>query len=497
MILQTLDAREMSCLAFTSWSHAQSCVSLIQTRLPGAPASVFAVSVQGEEESVRVGAGPIYAVVYKTSFHEAALTFWRLTGTGISSRHAEEFGERLQDRKQLAVKPVYGQPLLSSRKSKIEDSASLAIKDRICHLLQRASRRPDVADNVSSSHVSLYPTGMSAIYHCCRLLNAWRPSICLAFGFLYELTPKLLESYSTSFRFYGFGNEEELDQLELLVKSHHDSGRSVQSVWCECPSNPLLHTVNFTRLRALADLYGFLIVIDDTIGTFANVDLLPIADILVTSLTKSFSGEANVMGGSLTLNSKSIFYTDLSKRLERAYVPELHPLDAKILEFNSRDFLPRIATMNQTAYYLVTLLSTFAANPSSVITRIFHPSVLPSRSSYDKHMRHSTPHFVPGHGGLFTIEFVNENAACIFFNALDIHKGPSLGACVTLAQPYVQTVFALEKEWAASYGLSDTIVRISVGLEDPRSLGRAFRKAFGMASWALKGWDEQVHGVCV
>jgi cystathionine gamma-synthase len=58
-----------------------------------------------------------------------------------------------------------------------------------------------------------------------------------------------------------------------------------------------LKTPNLKRLRALADEYDFLIVIDETIGNFANVRVLQHADIVVSSLTKVFSGDSNVMGG--------------------------------------------------------------------------------------------------------------------------------------------------------------------------------------------------------
>jgi cystathionine gamma-synthase len=47
----------------------------------------------------------------------------------------------------------------------------------------------------------------------------------------------------------------------------------------------------------LADKYDFFIVVDETVGNFANVEVLPYVDIVVSSLTKVFSGEANVMGG--------------------------------------------------------------------------------------------------------------------------------------------------------------------------------------------------------
>lgn len=51
------------------------------------------------------------------------------------------------------------------------------------------------------------------------------------------------------------------------------------------------------KLRQLADEYGFVIVVDETIGSFANIEVLPLADIVVSSLSKVFSGETNVLGG--------------------------------------------------------------------------------------------------------------------------------------------------------------------------------------------------------
>ena len=58
-----------------------------------------------------------------------------------------------------------------------------------------------------------------------------------------------------------------------------------------------MRSVDLSRLRALADKYDFAIVVDETVGNFANVDVLPYADIVATSLTKIFSGQADTMGG--------------------------------------------------------------------------------------------------------------------------------------------------------------------------------------------------------
>jgi len=69
------------------------------------------------------------------------------------------------------------------------------------------------------------------------------------------------------------------------------------ALFCEFPGNPLLRSPDLVRIRQLADQYGFVVVVDETVGNFINVEVMAFADIVVSSLTKIFSGDANVMGG--------------------------------------------------------------------------------------------------------------------------------------------------------------------------------------------------------
>jgi cystathionine gamma-synthase len=78
-----------------------------------------------------------------------------------------------------------------------------------------------------------------------------------------------------------------------------ESGEEILALFCEFPSNPLLKAPNLVRIRELADKYNFAVVIDETVGNFLNVNVLPYADVVVSSLTKVFSGDSNVMGGRL------------------------------------------------------------------------------------------------------------------------------------------------------------------------------------------------------
>jgi cystathionine gamma-synthase len=111
--------------------------------------------------------------------------------------------------------------------------------------------------------------------------------------FPYIDTLKILEKFGPGCLFYGHGNAEELDDLEQRLKN----GERFLSLFCEFPGNPLLKSPDLVRIRQLADQYDFAIVIDETIGNFLNVHVLPYADVVVSSLTKIFSGDSNVMGG--------------------------------------------------------------------------------------------------------------------------------------------------------------------------------------------------------
>jgi len=118
--------------------------------------------------------------------------------------------------------------------------------------------------------------------------------------FPYMDTILLLRKLGPGCHFLGHGSDDDIDSLERILEEElklNPEKPPIVALFTEFPSNPLLRSVNLPRLRALADTYDFLIVIDDTIGNFVNVHVIPYADIVVTSLSKAFSGEANVMGG--------------------------------------------------------------------------------------------------------------------------------------------------------------------------------------------------------
>lgn len=156
------------------------------------------------------------------------------------------------------------------------------------------------------------------------------------------------------------------------------------------------------------------------------------------------------------------------------------------LERNSRDFLSRAARLNANAEHLADFLAPLAADPDSVVDTVYYPKLSPSAPRYREYMRTPTESFTPGYGCLLTIAFRTVAAGAAFYDHLEVHKGLSLGAQITLAIPYIQLLPQHEKEWAAQYGVRETIVRISVGLEDPEEILDCVKRALAKAELTLK-----------
>ena len=119
-------------------------------------------------------------------------------------------------------------------------------------------------------------------------------------SFPYTDTLKILQKWGPGCHFLGHGLDRDIDELESILQkelAERPDKPPVLALFTEFPSNPLLRSPHLPRLRALADKYDFLIVVDETISNVINVELLPYADIVVSSLSKVFSGDANVMGG--------------------------------------------------------------------------------------------------------------------------------------------------------------------------------------------------------
>jgi cystathionine gamma-synthase len=283
-------------------------------------------------------------------------------------------------------------------------------------------------------------------------------------GFPYVDVLKIQTESDAGVHFFPGVNEETQQAVEALVGREKVSG-----IICEFAGNPLLTSTNVPRLAATAQAHELPLIIDETLGTYANVHLLPHVDALVTSLTKYVAGAGDVMAGALILNRKSPFYGQLYAGLQREYENLLWEEDARALEAYSRDFPERMAVINANAEAVCAYL---AEHPK--VDRLYYP-------------KYTTPEDFAavkkaggGYSGLFSVLLKDAaRSAPLFYDRLRVSKGPSLGTNFTLACPYTLLAHYDELDVVEAYGVSRYLVRVSVGLENADDLIRRFQDALG------------------
>lgn len=525
-------------MLFPSRKASQRCVAFIKAKAPAsAQEHLEAVHlVLDHSNPAAAPLKPIHptvsAVLFVPEAYSYAKQYWQHSGDGISSRRAEFCHSLLNqgllvpdDSRKPPTSPIrqvpcrgprrYQRPMsiddtlptASSRPGQDNGSApdseessrfveerfgrnlDISFVERAKTAIRRRIAGTMASDVDVSSHplpqaepsnrgvhlteqdIYLYPMGMNAIFNTHRLLLGARGSMkSVSFGFPYVDTLKILQKFGPGCVFYGHASEDDLDDLEGRLKS----GERFLGLFCEFPGNPVLTCPNLPRIRALADEYDFAVVVDETIGTFANINVLQYADVVVSSLTKIFSGDANVMGGSAVLNPVSKFYAALKAAAQKDYEDTYWPEDVIFLERNSRDFMTRIDRINANAEAICEVL---ANNP--LVKTVHYPKHNESKTNYDAVKLPSG-----GYGGLLSVVFHRKADAMVFYDSIETAKGPSLGTNFTLTSPYVVLAHYAELDWAASLGVDPDLIRISVGLEDTDQLVDVFQSALRAAAEA-------------
>jgi cystathionine gamma-synthase len=396
-------------------------------------------------------------------------------GLGISDNKSKSNGISENRESHQFVEERFGRNLDVS----FVDNAKSAIKRRIAGSLTAdvdltAPLSPVMGESnrgvagLSENDIYLYPCGMNSIFNAHQMmLEARGPLKSIMFGFPYIDTLKILQKWGPGCLFYGHGSSNDLDDLENRLKG----GERFLALVCEFPSNPLLISPDLQRIRKLADTYDFGVIIDETVGNFINVHVLPYADIVVSSLTKIFTGECNVMGGSFILNPQGQYYKILKETLDAHFEDNFWAEDAIFMERNSRDFVSRIERINHSAEAICDVLS---SHP--LVKAVYYPKFSPSKPHYDACR---TPN--GGYGGLLSATFHTKAQSIAFFDQIRTAKGPSLGTNFTLTSPYVVLAHYLELDWAASFGVDPDLIRISVGLEDAEELKSIVKEALDAA----------------
>jgi len=475
--LQITD-KNIDCMVFPSPKTGQGCTSLLHAesvkKQLGLELVRFLIPAELSTPEI-TGAhwANFSAVLFHNDLKKAAMGYWRDTGAGLSTRHASFCLENFDYLKSEAVNPELRTPAPKkieshrqmpgySTQMQNEEANKQVIQTFIAQLA--TSEQPGQSA-VATRDVFLYPTGMNAIYSLSEsLVSLESHAQAAAYGWLYPETVEVLRQGAwKNVLSFKYGTEKELDQLESMLLS----GQRIHTLFCELPSNIKLSSPNLHRIRALADQYGFIVACDDTVAGYVNIDALPYVDVMISSLTKTFSGGSNVTGGSLVINPNSRYYGTIHAVLSNNYENIYFPLDLGTLLHNCQDIAWRVRKCNQNTLPLVNLFTEHAS-----IAQVNYPSIDPTAHLYTRLIRKGG-----GYGNVLSIIFHHPSSAERFYNVLDVCKGSSFGTNFTLAIPYVQLANYWNRDKVPKYGVPQHIIRISVGMEDSEELIQTMSKA--------------------
>ncbi|KAJ6515585.1 pyridoxal phosphate-dependent transferase [Mycena sanguinolenta] len=371
-----------------------------------------------------------------------------------------------------------------------ETAAHQALRERIFGFLNST---PVAAQSkaVALGDIYLYPTGMAGIYAMNRAIMQVCKGSMVGLGAIFVSTNHLFSEIPDGFKHFGRCDAHSgvMDELEVYLQAEAEAGRKVSYIFTEFPSNPLLVSFDLKRLRELADQYETIVVIDNTVGSFCNIDVLPVADVVVSSLTKSFSGYADVMGGTIILNPSSRSYPALKMIFRQTFRNTYFAGDAEKMLANCADYLPRSIIVNRNAAAIANLFQAYVGKADSPVLKVLYPSLSDTAANYAAFMRPATAEFTPGYGCLLSVDFTTLAVARAFYDNLHVHKGPHLGAHLTLAFNYNDCLPGDDPEAVqcrVGYGLRREQVRISTGLEEVGELVEVFEEALKFAVAALK-----------
>ena len=226
-------------------------------------------------------------------------------------------------------------------------------------------------------------------------------------------------------------------------------------------------------------------VIDDTLASVLNVDLLAYADMIVTSLSKWASGYSDVMAGLVTVNPNSPMYAELQAWFcddcHQESGGQLYVADAEVLAKNIEGFESRVHQVNQNAQRV----AEYCAQQSE-IDQVYYPllnsKLAPKNEElYDQVIRSEKSQIgevQPGASGVLSLKFKSQKDAGTFFDHLKVSKGPSLGTEFSLACLYTLLAHYDEMEFAKSCHIDPYLLRLSVGIEPAEELIERLHRAF-------------------
>ena len=309
---------------------------------------------------------------------------------------------------------------------------------------------------------STFATGMAAI---ASLQALFRPGdTILTSDDLYGGTYRLFES-----NFKPWGLNVEYVDFSDLASVKNSTGKNVKAFFVESPTNPLMKITDLKKIIALARSRNILVIVDNTFMTpYCQRPLELGADIVVHSGTKFLSGHNDTLFGAVVSKSKVVADTIAFNQNTSGGI--VGPFDSWLALRGIKTLAVRLDRAQQNASTIAQWL-----NKRAGVTQVFFPGL----STHPGHKIHIGQ--ASGAGAVLSFKLTGVRAVRRIINRIQtITYAESLGGVESLiTYPATQTHAAIPQALRKKIGVTDDLLRLSVGIENCNDLIEDLNQAIG------------------
>jgi cystathionine gamma-lyase len=321
------------------------------------------------------------------------------------------------------------------------------------HNLTRSSMETNIATLEKGKYGIAFASGVASAQALLSLVKGGDHIICSSnvYGGTYRLFELIMKDYGLEF---SWVNTSDLSNIEKVIK------KNTKMIYVETPTNPMLTLTDLMGVVEIAKKNNLISVCDNTFMSpyFQN----PLAfgiDIVLHSSTKYLNGHSDVIGGLLITSNEKVH--ERLRYIQNATGGIPSPFDCWLVMRSTKTLAVRMERHEKNAMQLAKFL-----NDNIAVKKIYYPG-LPSHPQHElakKQMR--------GFGGMISVDFGDiETAKKVLKNVKIFTLGESLGGVESLiSHPATMTHGSVPKQEREKLGITDGLVRFSVGIEDIEDL---------------------------
>lgn len=309
-----------------------------------------------------------------------------------------------------------------------------------------------------------FGSGLAAIDAVLKLLKPGDEIISTndLYGGTYRLFTKIFEDFGIKFHFIGLQDSANLEKY---------INKQTKLIWVETPTNPMMNVIDIKAVAEISKKHKLLLAVDNTFATpYLQRPLDLGADIVMHSATKYLGGHSDVIMGALVVNDKEI--ADKLYFIQNASGAVCGPQDSFLVLRGIKTLHIRMQRHCENGEKIAKFLK-----QSPKIEKVYWPG-------FEDHPNHDVAKSqMKGFGGM--ISFVTkdsnyEDAIKIVENLKIFTLAESLGGVESLAgHPASMTHASIPKEEREKTGVVDSLIRLSVGIEDVDDLIEDLKQAIG------------------